>query len=289
MNIIDTHVHIWDFEQAEYKWLEGDTSILNRTYAIEELEEERKAAGVTQGVLVQAANNFEDTDWMLQVAEKTDWLTGVVGWLPLTDPDATEQALTEKYLGNPLFKGVRHLIHNEADAQWLLQPEVLESLKLLANYQIPYDVVGINTDHLETALKVAEQIPDVTLVLDHLNQPPIASKETFGRWGELMKEAALRPNIFAKVSGLGTASGNFSGWTARDLKPYIAFVLERFGEDRCFCGGDWPVSLLAGTYSGTWKAYVEIINELLNDEARGKVYWQNAVKVYHLNLEESLS
>src|SRR5688572_2108193 len=115
MKIIDTHIHIWNFEKAKYKWLEGDTSILNRTYHIPELEESRSTAGITEGVLVQAANNFEDTDWMLQVAAVTGWLTGVVGWLPLLDPEATGKALQEKYLHHHLFKGVRHLIHNEPD------------------------------------------------------------------------------------------------------------------------------------------------------------------------------
>src|SRR5690349_17056206 len=105
--IVDTHVHVWNFEKAEYKWLDGNTSILNRSYHIKELEEERKKAGVDYGVLVQAANNFEDTDWMLQVAQQTDWIKGVVGWLPLTDATRTAKALEEKYSREKYFKGVR--------------------------------------------------------------------------------------------------------------------------------------------------------------------------------------
>src|SRR5215210_1447178 len=124
--LIDTHLHVWNFERAEYEWLRNDTSILNRSYHIEELAEERLDAGVTEGVLVQAANNFEDTDWMLEVAAGTPWITGVVGWVPLTDPGETEKALAGNYLSNSYFKGVRHLIHDEADPRWLLQEKVLE-------------------------------------------------------------------------------------------------------------------------------------------------------------------
>ena len=176
-HIIDTHIHIWDLDQADYLWLKGDTSILNRNYELSELEESRVAAGVTEGILVQAANNPEDTDWMLRVAAGTDWIKGVVGWVPLQDPLATEKVLAEKYIRNPYFKGVRHLIHNEADPGWLLQATVIESLGILADHGLSYDVVGVIPAHITTALKVAEKVPELRMVFDHLNQPPIGRKE----------------------------------------------------------------------------------------------------------------
>jgi len=280
--IVDTHVHIWNFSRSEYPWLRGDTSILNRNYELSELESGRKAAGVTEGVLVQAANNMEDSCWMLTNAAASDWITGVVGWLPLQDPVAVARLLEDGYAANPWFKGVRHLIHDEADPRWLLQETVLESLGLLASKGLPYDLVGVHPEHILTALKVAERNPALRMVFDHLNQPPIASGERFGRWGELMKEAALHENFFAKISGLGTASKNFSGWKAADLEPYVGFVAQHFGEDRCFCGGDWPVSLLAGGYEQTWVAYREIIGRLLGVHAQEKWLYQNAVRYYKL-------
>jgi L-fucono-1,5-lactonase len=279
--IIDTHVHVWNFEKAEYAWLNGDTSILCRNYHIEELEPERTKAGITEGVLVQAANNFEDTDWMLDVAKKNEWIKGVVGWLPLMNPSETLWALKEKYSDQNYFKGVRHLIHDEADAKWLLQKQVIESLQIVSDYNLPYDVVGVLPEHIETALELANKIPSLKMVFDHLNQPPIASHENYGRWGELMKEASGRKNFFAKISGLGTTSKN-PQWSKNDIQPYVEFVFEHFGIDRCFCGGDWPVSLLAGSYSRTWNIYTEVIDDLLNEEQRGKVYYKNAVAFYQL-------
>jgi len=278
--IIDTHVHIWDLQRAEYAWLKNDSSILNRTYKLDELTPQIAKANVTQGILVQAANNMEDTDWMLENAEHNDWITGVVGWLPLTDPVATEKALRQKYLANPYFKGVRHLIHNEADPQWLLQDAVIESLNILAKHQLTYDVVGINTDHLQTAILVAEKVPELKMVFDHLNQPPIATKEKFGLWGELMKKAAQHKNFYCKISGLGTTTGNFSGWTEEDIKPYMLHVLELFGAERCFCGGDWPVALLAGSYEKAWLAYQQILCDELASEDQQKVFWQTAETFY---------
>jgi L-fuconolactonase len=279
-SIIDTHIHIWDFTKAEYAWLKGDRSILNRNYTIEELDKARQAIPITEGVLVQAANNFEDTNWMLEVAAKNDWITGVVGWVPLNNPAGSLKAL-QHYSSNPLFKGVRHLIHNEDDPSWLLQPEVLESLGMLAEMNLTYDVVGINSQHLMTAIKVAEKIPGLRMVLDHLNQPPIATNQMFGEWGELVKKAAANKNIYAKISGLGGAA-NKTGWTAEDIKPYIEFVLTHFGADRCFCGGDWPVSLLGGSYEKTWKIYKEVLSDLLPGFLLENVYSMNAKKFYRL-------
>ena len=184
MKCIDTHIHIWNFSRSRYAWLEGNTTVLNRNYLIEELEPQLEAAGVAEGVLVQAACVPEDTVYMLEVAGQTDWLKGVVGWLPLLQPKEVEKLLSEGYATHALFKGVRHLIHDEPDSQWLLQEPVIESLQLLADAGLPYDVVGVLPEHLETLLKVLNKVPRLRVVLDHLNNPPIQQKEKFGRWGE---------------------------------------------------------------------------------------------------------
>ncbi|MEY2917672.1 MAG: hypothetical protein RIS73_1386 [Bacteroidota bacterium] len=280
--IIDTHIHVWNFDKAEYDWLKNDTSILKRTYHIEEIETERNALGITGGVLVQATNNTEDTDWMLEVADKTEWVKAVVGWLPLLNPVETERLLEEIYLKNDYYKGVRHLIHDEPNADWLLQDTVIESLTILAKNNLPFDVVGVLPAHIETVLKVADKVPELKMIFDHLNQPPIATKEKFGAWGNLMKEAAGNKNFYAKISGLGTTTKNLTGWTTEDLKPYIEFALEQFGDDRCFCGGDWPVSLLAGSYTKTWMAYKEVLSNVLNTIEQDKIFYSNAVNFYNL-------
>ena len=284
MRIIDTHVHIWDLEKAQYPWLQVDSSILNRTWLIEEIENDRKVAGVSAGVLIQASGNIKDTELMLETAYRTDWIYGVVGWLPLKDAKTTQRLLEERFLKEKYFKGVRHQIHDEKDTRWLLQPAVIESLKLLASFDIPYDVVGILPLHIETVLEVADRIPGLRMVFDHLNWPPIPTKEKFGKWGELMKIAAQHKNLYAKISGLGTASGNFQDRTLEDIKPYVEFVLQHFGTERCFCGGDWPVSMLANSYIETWQITKDILNDMLDDEEKDNVLFSNANKFYKLGL-----
>jgi len=283
-HIIDTHIHVWNLQRAEYEWLKGDTSILNQTYFIEQLTPLIKNAGITEGILVQAANNFEDTDVMMEIAAKNGWIKGVVGWLPLISPEATEKALAEKWPDNKTYlRGCRHLIHNELDNSWLLQNDVLKSLNILAKHDLTYDIVGINIDHLKAAITVAEKSPDLKMVFDHLNQPPIASKEKFGEWGKLMKIASQHENLYAKISGLGTTAGNGENWTKEDLKPYLMHVLELFGTERCFCGGDWPVALLAGSYEKIWMAYRQIFSEELTAVEQEQVLYKNAVTFYNLS------
>jgi len=282
--IVDTHIHAWNLERAEYPWLQGDDSILNRTWRIEEIEEDRKDAGIVSGVLVQASSNLADTNLMLDIAYATDWINGVVGWLPLTNAKATWQLLEERFLNERYFKGVRHQIHDEKDHAWLLQPDVIESLKLLADHAIPYDVVGISPEHIETVLKVIEKVPEIRMVFDHLNGPPIPAGEKFGRWGDLMREAAQHTNLYAKISGLGTASGNFRDRTEENIKPYVAFALQHFGSDRCFCGGDWPVSMLVDNYFQTWQTTKNIIRDLLPEAEQENVFYSNAIQFYNLQL-----
>lgn len=280
--IVDTHIHLWDFRKAKYDWLKGNDSILNRTYAIDEISDERLKAGISEGLLVQAANNLADTEWMLQVAETTEWINGIVGWLPLTDPEQTQKLLQTKFLDHKYFKGLRHLIHDEADPKWLLQPRVIESLTFVSSFHLPYDIVGVIPEHIETAMKLSVEVPGLKMIFDHMNQPPIFYKERFGKWGDLMKDASANKNFFVKISGLGTTCKNPALWNELEIKPYIEFVLANFGVDRCMCGGDWPVSLLAGDYVSTWVKYRNVLSSILHPADLEKVFYSNAKLFYGL-------
>jgi L-fuconolactonase len=281
--IIDTHIHTWDFSRAHYLWLDGDQTILHRNYLLDELNPEAQAAGVTDGVLVQAANNSEDTALMLETARNNPWIRGVVGWLPLLNPSMTQQWITEKFKGQTYLKGIRHLIHDEADPTWLLQPAVLESLQIVARHHLTYDVVGVTEEHLKTAISLATRIPTLQLVLDHLNHPPINDLNQWGAWRTWMTRAASHKNIYCKISGLGTMTTKPGAWHSDDIKPAVCVALEVFGTDRCFCGGDWPVSLLASTYENTWKAYRQILAEELPPEDQEKILFANAWNFYNLS------
>ena len=277
--IVDTHQHLWDLDRVAYSWLVPEFGPIARSFVPADLEPQMEPAGVTQTVLVQSANSYADTDYMFEQAAAHPYVTGVVGWVPLLYPDVAGRAL-ERFSANPLFVGMRHLIHNETDGRWLLQDRVMEGLELLAQRNLTFDVVATNHEHLECIPRLGERTPELKMVIDHLGQPPIQTG-TLGQWGEDMRIAAQNPNVYAKISGLGTASGKPDTWSAADIRPYLDFVLDAFGPERCMTGGDWPVCVLAGGYEKAWRTYREAYSSYGTD-TREQLLSRTATAFYGL-------
>ncbi|KGR89463.1 hypothetical protein CD30_16835 [Ureibacillus massiliensis 4400831 = CIP 108448 = CCUG 49529] len=278
---IDTHQHFWDFQRVPYKWPTPNEKEIYRNIGPEELAQILPTVGVDKTIIVQAFDSFEDTNYMLEIADSYDWVAGVVGWLPLKDKALLHSSI-EHYKQNSYFKGMRHLIHNESDPTWLTHQDTLEGLQVLADANIPFDVVAVEPIHLKQAIIVSEKIPSLKMVVNHLAKPEIAQKR-FEPWQSLMKELSLNPNVFAKISGLNTAAS--ADWSAEDLKPYINIAIEQFGTNRLMFGSDWPVLNLAGTY----KRVVDATNECLSnytEEQKADIWYKTAISFY--NLEDTL-
>lgn len=277
---IDTHIHSWNIEKVEYEWLKGNTSILNRSYSLDEFNPQREDIEVSYGVMVQAANNFEDTFFMLEECEKRNWLLGTVGWLPMLEPEKWDENLQK--ISTPYLKGIRHLIHDEPNPNWLLQRPVVESFAKLVKANLSFDVVAVLPEHLDCVLKLSEKMPDIRWCIDHLGHPPTKKKERFGQWGESMKALASNPNVFVKISGLGMTVSDLNYWEYPEIQPYVEFCLENFGIERAMLGGDWPVSNLCGGYAKSWNAYEEILSKVLSDKELELIQSKNAIQFYKL-------
>jgi len=246
---IDSHQHFWNIHKTDYPWLVPAYGPIYAPFYPRDLEPQLKEAGVDKTVLVQSMDSFEDTVSMLTQAEDYDWIGAVVGWVPLLDHSSEVKAL-DRYSKNPKFRGIRHLIHEEKDPDWVVQPAVIEGLRILADYNMSFDVVAVFPNHLKHIPTLAEKVPNLTLIIDHLAKPPIKDKQ-MGAWADQISIAAQYPNVYAKVSGLNTAA-DWSNWSAADLKPYIDYAIEKFGADRLMFGSDWPVAILAGDYAKVW-------------------------------------
>lgn len=242
--VIDAHQHLWSPQRDLYAWLQRAPESLPTEFIPDTLQGEMTASGVSGGVLVQAANTFDDTRAVLAVADQHAWVMGVVGWVPLSEPDVAAAAL-DLLTGHPRFKGVRHLIHDEPDPDHVLRPAVLRGLAELERCGVPFDVVCVLPRHLQHVATLARRFPNLKLVVDHLAKPPIASGE-WTPWADLLRRAGEHDNVFAKVSGLNTAA-RWATWTAADLQPYIDHALACFGAQRLMFGSDWPVATLAGS------------------------------------------
>lgn len=246
---IDTHQHFWNLDRVDYPWLGPQLGPIYRNFEPADLEPELQAAGIEQTVVVQAANSYADTDSMLEHADVHPWIGGVIGWAPLLEPDEAARAL-DRYRRHPRFRGIRHLIHDEPDPDWIMQERVVEGLGALAERDLIFEVVAVFPNHLRHVPTLAEKLPSLRMIIDHLAKPPIKER-SMEPWASQMAAAASYPNVYAKVSGLNTAADP-DAWSAADLKPYVDLVIERFGVDRLMFGSDWPVCLLAGDYQKVW-------------------------------------
>lgn len=276
--IIDAHQHFWNLEEQSYPWLTADAGPIYRTFEPPELEPQLKAAGVAGTVLVQAMDSFEDTEAMLARADRFSWIAGVVGWVPLARPSEAERAL-ERYARHPKFKGVRHLIHEEPDPDWLLQESVAEGLRLLAERGLTFDVVSVLPEHLRHVPTIVERVPGLRMVIDHLSKPPIEEKG-WQPWADLLAEAAASPNVYAKVSGLNTAA-DWDDWDADDLRPYTDYAVAVFGPERLMFGSDWPVATLADDYQRVVDETGRALRALAPGE-REAIFSGTAIEFYRL-------
>ncbi|GAA2207875.1 amidohydrolase family protein [Nonomuraea monospora] len=278
MTVIDAHQHFWNLETGSYPWLTPDSGPIFRTFEPAELVPQLAAAGVDRTVLVQSMDSYADTDAMLAQADAYDVIGAVVGWVPLLRPEEAAQAL-ERYRRHPRFAGIRHLIHDEPDPDWVLQEPVIEGLKLLADAGVPFDVVAVLPRHLEHVPVLAERVPGLRMVIDHLAKPPIRDKG-WEPWASLLARAAECPGVYAKVSGLNTAA-DAATWTGEDLRPYVEHALELFGPGRLMFGSDWPVATLAGDYAKVWRE-TQVALSGLGDAERAMVLGGTAAHFYRM-------
>lgn len=239
---IDAHQHFWNVDKLEYPILNRARPHIYRNIDPPELEPLLKKAGIDKTVVVQAMDVSEETEYMLELASKFEWVAGVVGWVPLHNPDEALIKL-EQFMKHSKFKGVRHLIMAESDTDWMIQNKVIEGLKILASYQLSFDVPAVFPDHLKLIPALCEKVPDLKIVIDHLAKPPIHSKQ-IDAWFSQIRAAASYPNVYAKISGLNIAE---------DIKPYIDYAFEAFGSHRLMYGSDWPICNIAGNYQTVWQ------------------------------------
>jgi L-fuconolactonase len=280
MPVVDAHQHFWNIDEVEYSWLTPDLGPIYRTFDEKELEPQLAAAGVDHTVLVQSADNVEDTDAMLAMADRWRRVAGVVGWVPLDQPEEAAAQLDRRG-HDDRFVGVRHLIHTEANPDWVVRGEVAAGLDLLAERGLTFDVVAVLPRHLEHVPTLAERHPDLRLVIDHLAKPPIADRG-WEPWASLLARAAAYDNVYAKVSGLNTAADP-ENWSAADLRPYVDKALELFGAERLMYGGDWPIAVLAGDYEKVWRETNALLAELSPAE-RDLILGGTATEFYRLAL-----
>jgi L-fuconolactonase len=275
---IDTHQHFWNLSRIEYPWLNPDLGPIYRTFEPPDLEPLLREAGIDKTVLVQSANSYADTEYMLEQADRYPWIGAIIGWVPLLEPDEAASAL-ERFAAHDAFRGVRHLIHDEPDPDWVVQDRAIEGLKVLADHGAIFEVVAVFPNHLKHVPTLAERVPNLTMVIDHLAKPPIKAGQ-MEPWATQMAAAARYPQVHAKISGLNTAP-DWESWSGEDFKPYIDKAVDLFGVERLMFGSDWPVCLLAGDYASVWRE-TNLALGGMSEAERAAVLGGTAQRVYRI-------
>lgn len=283
--IIDAHQHFWNLDRVAYPWLTPAYGPIYRTFEERDLEPHLDTFGVEGTVIVQSMDSYEDSDYMLEVADRWPRIAGVVGWVPLTRAEEAASVL-DRYQRDQRFVGVRHLIHEDPDPDWLLRSDVQDGLTLLAERDLAFDVVAVLPRHLEHVPVLAERHPGLRLVIDHLAKPPVKDRG-WEPWAGLIARAAEHRNVYAKISGLNTAA-DWETWSADDLRPYVEHVLQAFGAERLMFGGDWPVAVLAGDYPKVWRETEKLLTEI-DEGARARVLGATAAEFYRLPIDRRAS
>lgn len=278
--IIDSHQHFWKLDLPfSYGWLHTDQhKPICRSYLPEDLQPHLEKCGIEKSVFVQTQHDVAENRWVLSLAEANDFIAGVVGWVDIAAEDCEEQLL--EFKDHRKFVGIRHIVQDEPDDDFIIRPDFLRGLKVLQKYGVPYDLL-FYTQHLKHAARLGRELPELPMVIDHLSKPNIKDGVTAG-WQEELQIAAKFPNIYCKLSGMVTEA-DWNNWKPADLKPYVETALEAFGPDRCMFGSDWPVCELAATYEQVYSALVQVIGTVSEAE-REMIFGGTAQKFYGLDV-----
>jgi L-fuconolactonase len=278
---IDAHLHYWQPSRGDYDWMPKDDPVLSRAYGPNDLQPALEAAGVSRTVLVQAAATVEETEYMLGIADATPSVGAVVGWIDFENRAHLKHL--ERLKNHPKFAGVRPMIQDIEDVDWMLRDDVQWAFAALADLDLTFDALGFSR-HLTNFLTVLKRFPRLRAVIDHCMKPQIRNHETsrseLAFWSHGMTRLAGETGAFCKLSGLVTEAN--ADWTAEDLAPYANHVLSAFGPGRVMFGSDWPVCRLRGSYED-WLTAARALCSGLSKAEREDVFGGTAARFYQIS------
>ena len=278
--IVDAHHHLWDPGTRRHAWLDALPQ-LRRPFGIREFSQLAAAHSVTASVLVQVLASAGETEEFLALAGRTPLLAGVVGWADLTAPGVGDELARLRQLpGGDRLAGIRHLVQDEPDPDWLSRPDVRRGLRAVGDAGLVYDLL-VRPGQLPAAVSVARDLGDVRFVLDHGAKPDIAHGQA-EPWSTLIGELAAAPNVSCKLSGLVTEAG--PGWEPAQITPYANRLLDCFGPARLMFGSDWPVCTLAAGYGDVLRLAVTALAGRLSQAELDGLLAGNAARWYGLRL-----
>ncbi|HUT28955.1 MAG TPA: amidohydrolase family protein [Sedimentisphaerales bacterium] len=274
---IDTHQHFWKYNERDYGWMGAPMESLRRDRLPADLRPLLKKAGIDGTVAVQARQCVEETEFLLRLADENPFIKGVVGWVDLCSPQLHVQL--ESLCYHPKLRGVRHVLHDEPDDNFMLRDDFIHGMSRLRKYSLTYDLL-LFAKHLPIACELVAKFPEQTFILDHISKPLIKDGRIEPWAGDIRRLASFR-NVSCKISGMVTEA-DWRQWKPEDFTPYMDTVLEAFGADRLMVGSDWPVCTVAAEYEQVIGIAADYLTKLSPDE-QAAVWAQNAKRIYQVS------
>jgi L-fuconolactonase len=274
-SIIDSHQHFWRYDAVKHSWIDDEMAAIRRDFLPEHLLDVYEQNGVSGCIAVQADQTEAETNFLIDLAGKYDFIEAVVGWVDLRADNIRERL--EYYAQFPDVKGFRHVLQGEAP-EFMLQPNFLRGIAALKDFGFTYDIL-VFPHHLKAVLEFVEQFPEQPFVIDHLAKPYIKAGK-IDEWRSDMEQVAEYDNVYCKISGMVTEA-DYKGWKKADFTPYMDVVLEAFGEKRIMFGSDWPVCLVAASYSDMLAIVKDYFSDYSKDE-QADIFARNAATFYDL-------
>jgi L-fuconolactonase len=277
MTRIDAHQHFWKFDPIKDSWINDEMKILQTDFMPADLLPLLQKHNVDGCIAVQAHESETENDFLLQLAKENDFIKGIVGWIDFMDKNLEQRLI--HYNDEKLMKGFRYMLQGYDERALMLHPTFQKNIGLLQKYNFTYDLL-IHSDQLIHTLKLAQNFPDQPFIIDHIAKPDIKNKSSHN-WLKDITALTSTKNVYCKLSGM-TTEADLNSWKKEDIFPFIDTVVNAFGTKRLLFGSDWPVCILAGSYSKTLDVVEDYFQSFSIDE-QADIMGRNAIQFYNLH------
>lgn len=297
MQVVDSHIHLWDLKTHRYPWLEnpgvsfvGDARELKHDYLLDDLLGEAGDIEVLKLVHVEAnhdpADPVEETRWLQSIADSTasrGMPNAIVAGVDLSAPNAP--ALLEAHAAFANTRGIRQILNvhenklfDYVGRHFMREPQWREHFALLRRYDMSFDL-QLYPSQMEEAAALARAHSETLLIVNHAGMfVDRSSVAGYRAWREGMRMLAGCRNVVVKISGLAMFDQH---WTVESLRPYVLETIDTFGVERAMFASNFPVDRLFGSYANLWHAYAAIVDGASVDE-KAALFRSNAERCYRI-------
>ncbi|TDY21424.1 putative TIM-barrel fold metal-dependent hydrolase [Paraburkholderia sp. BL6665CI2N2] len=297
MQVVDSHIHLWDLKTHRYPWLEnpgvsfvGDARELKHDYLLDDLLGDAGDIDVLKLVHVEAnhdpADPVEETRWLQSIADRKasrGMPNAIVAAVDLSAPNAP--AVLEAHASFANTRGIRQILNvhenklfDYVGRHFMREPQWREHFALLRRYGLSFDL-QLYPSQMEEAAALARAHGDTQFVINHAGMfVDRSSVAGYRAWREGMRLLADCPNVAVKISGLAMFDHQ---WTVESLRPYVLETIDTFGVGRAMFASNFPVDRLFGSYADLWHAYASIV-EGASVAEKEALFCRNAERCYRI-------